>query len=252
MPPEVDAHYPVTVGVEGDPSHALDALAAALPDGLTYDTGGGERIRALLAEELRYGRANDAFPLVPQRVVADVRTALDRPDIVLADTGAGKMWMARLYPAYEPDTCLVSNGLSTMGFALPGAIAAKLARPDRRVLAMMGDGSFLMNSQELETAVRERVPLVVLVLVDQEYGLITWKMELELDRHSHTRFSNPDLVAYAESFGARGYSIEAADQLLPVLRRALDDDSVSVIACPVDYSENLRLTEKLGTLQGPF
>ncbi|MFE2703433.1 acetolactate synthase large subunit [Streptomyces mirabilis] len=252
FPAEVDAHYPVSVGVKGDPSQALDALAAALPEGLTFDSGSSEKIRTLLDEELQYGRDSDAFPLVPQRVVTDVRAALDRHDIVLADTGAGKMWMARLYPAYEPDTCLVSNGLSTMGFSLPGAIAAKLARPDRRVLAMMGDGSFLMNSQELETAVRERVPLVVLVLVDEEYGLITWKMELELGRHSHTRFTNPNLVAYAESFGARGYAIESADQLLPVLRRALDDDTVSVIACPVDYSENLRLTDRLGTLQGPF
>jgi acetolactate synthase I/II/III large subunit len=249
---EVDAHYPVAVGVKGDPSQALDALSAALPDGLTYDRAGSARIRTLLDEELRYGRDSDAFPLVPQRVVADVRTALDRHDIVLADTGAGKMWMSRLYPTYEPDTCLVSNGLSTMGFALPGAIAAKLARPDRRVLAMTGDGAFLMNSQELETAVREDIPLVVLVLVDEEYGLITWKMELELGRHSHTRFTNPDLVAYARSFGARGYRIESAEQLLPTLTRALDDDGVSVIACPVDYSENLRLTDRLGALSGPF
>lgn len=167
FPAEVDAHYPVTVGVEGDPSQALDALAAALPEGLTFDSGSSAKIRTLLDEELRYGRDNDAFPLVPQRVVHDVRTALDRQDIVLADTGAGKMWMSRLYPTYEPDTCLVSNGLSTTGFALPGAIAAKLARPDRRVLAMMGDGSFLMNSQELETAVRERVPLVVFIRCDR-------------------------------------------------------------------------------------
>ncbi|MFJ9350967.1 acetolactate synthase large subunit [Streptomyces sp. NPDC101237] len=249
---EVDAHYPVAVGVKGDPSQALDALSAALPDGLTYDRAGSARIRTLLDEELRYGRDNDAFPLVPQRVVADVRTALDRHDIVLADTGAGKMWMSRLYPTYEPDTCLVSNGLSTMGFALPGAIAAKLARPDRRVLAMMGDGAFLMNSQELETAVREDIPLVVLVLVDEEYGLITWKMELELGRHGHTRFTNPDLVGYARSFGAHGYRIESAEHLLPTLTRALDDGGVSVIACPVDYSENLRLTDRLGALSGPF
>ncbi|MET8965870.1 acetolactate synthase large subunit [Streptomyces sp. NPDC004074] len=252
FPAEVDSHYPVAVGVEGDPSQALDALMAALPDHLKYESRTGEKIRRLLDEELQYGHDNEAFPVVPQRVVTDVRTALSRHDVVLADTGAGKMWMARLYPTYEPDTCLLSNGLSTMGFALPGAIAAKLARPDRRVVALMGDGSFLMNSQELETAVRERIPLVVLVLVDEAYGLITWKMELELGRHSHTRFTNPDLVAYAESFGARGYAIEAADQLLPALRRALDDDTVSVIACPVDYSENLRLTDKLGDLHGPF
>jgi len=251
---EVDAHYPVAVGVEGDLSEALDALAAAVPKrfGHQDEPAAGAGIRRLLDDELAYGRGCDAYPLVPQRVVADVRTALDRHDIVLADTGAGKMWTARLYPAYEPDTCLLSNGLSTMGFALPGAIAAKLARPERRVLAVTGDGAFLMNSQELETAVREDVPLVVLVLVDEEYGLITWKMELELGRHGHTRFTNPDLVAYAESFGARGHLITSADALLPTLRRALDHDGVSVIACPVDYSENLRLTDRLGSLQGPF
>ncbi|MCH0539711.1 acetolactate synthase large subunit [Streptomyces sp. MUM 203J] len=252
FPAEVDAHYPVAVGVEGDLSLSLDALSAALPDRLAFDTGGDEKIRSLLAGELRYGRDSDACPLVPQRVVADVRAALGRDDIVLVDTGAGKMWMARLYPTYEPNTCILSNGLSTMGFALPGAIAARLARPDRKVLAMTGDGAFLMNSQELETAVREHIPLVVLVLVDQEYGLITWKMELALGRHSHTRFTNPDLVGYAESFGARGYRVQAADELLPTLRHALDDDAVSVIACPVDYSENLRLTDRLGALHGPF
>lgn len=247
---ECDAHYPVSVGIQADISQTLDALAEACTR--RFDITIDDRIRELLAEELDYGRRSDAFPLVPQRVVADVREALDRHDIVLADTGAGKMWMSRLYPTYEPDTCLVSNGLSAMGFALPGAIGVKLARPDCRVLAMMGDGAFLMNSQELETAVREEVPLVVLVLVDDEYGLITWKMELDLRRHSNTRFGNPDLVTYAESFGARGYQVESADQLLPILRQALDDDGVSVIACPIDASENLRLTDRLGTLEGPF
>ncbi len=251
FPAEVDEHYPVSVGIAADLTQSLDALADAVrrrfPDQET-----GPRIRSLLAGELDHGRDSDAFPLLPQRVVADVREVLGRGDIVLADTGAGKMWMARLYPAYEPNTCLISNGLSTMGFALPGAIAAKLARPDRRVLAVMGDGAFLMNSQELETAVRERVPLVALVLVDDEYGLITWKMELDLGRHSNTRFGNPDLVAYAESFGARGRAIDSPDQLLPALREALDGDGVTVIACPVDYSENLRLTDRLGALDGPF
>ncbi|UYM06052.1 acetolactate synthase large subunit [Solicola gregarius] len=248
FPAETDAHYPVRVGIQADISQTLDALADAVSKRFCCDdtrTG----VRKLLDEELAYGRGNDAFPLVPQRVVADVREALGRDDVVLADTGAGKMWMSRLYPTYEPETCLVSNGLSAMGFALPGAIGVKLARPDRKVLALPGDGSFLMNSQELETAVRENVPIVVLVLVDDEYGLITWKMELDLERHSHTRFGNPDLVAYAESFGARGYQIESAGELLPTLRRALDDDTVSVIACPVDYSENLRLTERLGDLE---
>ncbi|MFD2623172.1 acetolactate synthase large subunit [Streptomyces chumphonensis] len=252
FPAEVDAHYAVTVGVEGDIGPTLDALADAAPRAFDDEGRTGARIRTLLAEELERGRGSEAFPMLPQRVVADVRAALGREDIVLADTGAGKMWMARLYPAYEPNTCLLSNGLSTMGFALPGAIAAKLARPERRVLAVMGDGAFLMNAQELETAVREGIPTTVLVLVDQEYGLITWKMELELGRHSHTRFTNPDFVTFAESFGARGHLITAPGELLPTLERALDDAAVSVIACPVDYAENLRLTDRLGALHGPF
>jgi acetolactate synthase-1/2/3 large subunit len=160
--------------------------------------------------------------------------------------------MARLYPTYELNTCLTSNGLSAMGFALPGAIAAKIAHPERRVLAAVGDGAFLMNSQELETAVREHVPVTVLVWQDDAYGLIKWKMQLDLGRDVSTDFSNPDLVAYAESFGARGYRIRSAVELLPVLREAFDSDAVAVIACPVDYSENLRLTAMLGELTGPF
>jgi acetolactate synthase I/II/III large subunit len=250
FPAETDAHYPVAVGIQADISQSLDAIAGACSS--RFPTTIDDSIRALLVEELDYGRRNDSFPLVPQRVVADVREALDRDDIVLADTGAGKMWMSRLYPTYEPETCLVSNGLSAMGFAVPGAIGAKLARPDKKVVAMTGDGAFLMNSQELETAVREGISLVVLVLVDEEYGLITWKMELDMGRHSHTRFGNPDFVAYAESFGARGYHVDAADQLLPTLRDALDHDGVSVIACPIDSRENLRLTERLGDVEEPL
>ncbi|MEU6545024.1 acetolactate synthase large subunit [Streptomyces sp. NPDC046859] len=252
FPAEVDAHYPVAVGVVGDIAQALDALSVAVPRRFEHGTAAAERSRALLADELAYGRESDAFPLVPQRVVADVREALERDDVVLADTGADKMWMARLYPTYEPDTCLLSSGLSTTGFALPGAIGAKLARPDQRVLAVVGDRSFLMNSQELETAVRERIPLVVLVLVDGEYGLINRRMELELGRHSRIGFSHSDLVAHAESFGARGHRVDTAADLLPSLRRALEEDAVSVIACPVDYTENLRLSDRLGALYSPF
>ncbi len=184
--------------------------------------------------------------------MSDTRAALGRSDIVLADTGAVKMWMARLYPTYEPNTCLVSNGLSTMAFALPGAIGAKLAAPDRRVLAAMGDGAFLMNSQEIETALREQIPLTVLIWPDDAYGLIKWKMDLELGHDVAISFSNPDFVAYAESFGARGYQVRSAGDLLPALTDALAADTVSVIACPVDYTENLRLTDALGELPGPF
>jgi acetolactate synthase-1/2/3 large subunit len=251
VPAEVDLHYDVEVGVQADIGRTLDALAAATTSRFHLGAS-GEKIRRLLADDLARGAADDSFPLKPQRIVADTRAALGRSDIVLADTGAVKMWMARLYPTYEPNTCLVSNGLSTMAFALPGAIAAKLAVPERRVLAAVGDGAFLMNSQEIETAVREHIPLTVLIWQDDAYGLIKWKMDLEIGHDVATDFTNPDFVAYAESFGARGYRVRAANELLPMLVDALAADAVSVIACPVDYSENLRLTDALGDLTGPF
>ena len=156
--------------------------------------------------------------MAPARVVADTRAAMRRDDIVLVDTGALKMWMARLYRTYAPNTCLISNGLSTMAWTLPGAIGAKVARPDARVLVATGDGGFLMNSQEIETALRERIPMVILIWVDDAYGLISWKMDLELGHHVDTTFRNPDFVAYAESFGAVGYQITSPDQLLPTLQ----------------------------------
>jgi acetolactate synthase-1/2/3 large subunit len=251
VPAEVDAHYDVEVGIQADIGRTLDALATATSR--RFDQGArGEAIRRLLAGELARGAADDSFPLKPQRIVADTRAALDRSDIVLADTGAVKMWMARLYPTYEPNTCLISNGLSTMAFALPGAIGAKLAEPDRKVLAAVGDGAFLMNSQEIETALRERIPLTVLIWQDDAYGLIGWKMDLQLGHNMEVGFSNPDFVAYAESFGARGYHVGSADDLLPMLTEALAADTVSIITCPVDYTENLQLTRALGELSGPF
>jgi len=177
---------------------------------------------------------------------------MSREDVVLCDTGAAKMWMARLYPTYAPNTCLISNGLATMAFSLPGAFAAKLAFPERKVLAVMGDGAFLMSAAEIETAVRERVPIAILVWVDGGYGLIGWKQDIHFGRRAAVSFDNPDFARYAESFGARGYSIRAAGELLPTLRKALDDDAVSVIACPVDYRENARLVERLGALEEPM
>ncbi|WP_280954544.1 thiamine pyrophosphate-dependent enzyme [Metarhizobium album] len=146
----------------------------------------------------------------------------------------------------------LERGLSTMTFSLPGAIAAKLARPDRKVRAAMGDGSFMMNSQEIETAVREKIPLKVLIWEDEAYGLIKWKMDLELGHHRDVDFGNPDFVKYAESFGAKGYRIENAGDLLPTLEKALAEDGVSIICCPVDYSENMKLTDKLGALTDPM
>ncbi|BCQ11014.1 putative acetolactate synthase large subunit IlvB [Mycobacterium heckeshornense] len=247
FPAEVDMHYPVAVGIIGDISASLNALTDALA-GHRFPSAATAPACDLLAEEFARGQQDSRFPLAPQRVVADTRAALGRNDIVLVDTGATKMWMARLYPTYERNTCLISNGLSTMSFALPGALGVKLACPDCKVLAAVGDGAFMMNSQEIETAVRERIPLVVLIWEDGGYGLIEWKMDLELGDHHYVRFGNPDVVKYAESFGARGYRISNAQELLPTLKSALDDDGVSVISCPVDYSENLRLTNRLGQL----
>jgi acetolactate synthase-1/2/3 large subunit len=251
FPAEVDMHYPVAVGIIGDITASLNALTDALTDALAghrFDNASIAPGCDLLAEEFARGQQDSRFPLAPARVVADTRAALGRSDVVLVDTGATKMWMARLYPTYERNTCLVSNGLSAMGFALPGALGVKLARPEAKVLAVVGDGAFMMNSQEIETAVRERIPLVVLIWEDGGYGLIEWKMDLELGAHYYVSFGNPDVVTYAQSFGAKGYRISSAEELLPTLKAALDDDGVSVISCPVDYSENLRLTERLGQL----
>jgi acetolactate synthase-1/2/3 large subunit len=243
---EVDAHYSLAVGLQGSIGEALDAIAAS--SDMHAISGATPPARGLVHEELERGAADDSFPVKPQRLVADIRSALGHDDIVLCDTGAVKMWMARLYPTYRPNTCLISNGLATMAFSLPGAFAAKLVHPERKVLAAMGDGAFLMSAAEIETAIRENVPFVVLVWVDGGYGLIGWKQDIHFGRQSAVSFGNPDFVRLAESFGARGYQIGAAGDLLPTLRKALDDDVVSVIACPVDYRENARLIERLGAL----
>lgn len=247
-PAEVDAHYSVDVGIEGDIAAALDELCDAVPREWSGERSPLPPVRKFLDEELEGARADDRYPLAPSRIVADTREALGPDDVVLVDTGAVKMWMARLYPTYRANTCLISNGLSAMGFALPGALGVALARPDNRVLAVVGDGAFLMHSQEIETAVREEIPLTVLIWDDSGYGLIEWKMDLELGEHNYVALSNPDTVEYARSFGAKGYRVDSAAELLPTLRAALTDEAVSVISCPVDYADNLRLTDRLGEL----
>ncbi|MDQ3808490.1 MAG: acetolactate synthase large subunit [Thermoproteota archaeon] len=251
-PAEVDAHYPVAVGIQSDISMTLNELAKTVrsKEGPIAENC---KIMDMLRGELEEAAKDNSFPVKPQRIVSDTRLALGESDIVLVDTGAVKMWMARLYPTYKANTCLISNGLSTMAFALPGAIAVKLACPERKVLAAVGDGGFLMLGSELATAVREHVPIVVLIWEDKSYGLIKWKMDLELGRHSSVDFHTPDFVKYAESFGAKGYRINRTDELLPTLQSALeDDDAVSVITCPVDYSQNMELTNKLGLVTEAF
>jgi acetolactate synthase-1/2/3 large subunit len=245
---EVDANYTLEVGLQGDIGQTLDAIGSS--SDVLGTRGSIPPVRDMMREEIERGAVDDSFPLTPARVVHDVREAMDREDIVLADTGAVKMWMARLYPTYAPNTCLISNGLATMAFSLPGALAAKLVHPERKVLAAMGDGAFMMSVGEIETAVREGVHFTILVWVDGGYGLIGWKQDINFGRQAAVSFTNPDFVKLADSFGARGYEIQSAGELLPTLRKALDDEAVSIIACPVDYAENAKLIERLGGLEG--
>jgi acetolactate synthase-1/2/3 large subunit len=157
-----------------------------------------------------------------------------------------------MYRTERPNTCIISNGFASMGIAVPGALAAKLANPDRKVVAVTGDAGFLMNSQEIETALRYGAPFVILIWNDSEYGLITWHQLRHFGRPSHVAFKNPDFVKYAESFGARGYRVEKTDDLIPTLKSALAEDRVAIIDCPVDYSENMKLTEWQKTLKSPL
>jgi acetolactate synthase-1/2/3 large subunit len=178
----------------------------------------------------------------------ELRGSLRPDDLVICDVGAHKLWMARMFPCEAPNSCIISNGFAAMGIAVPGAVAAKLLYPERQVVAVTGDGGFLMNSQELETAVRLKLPLVILVWRDNGYGVIRWKQQLRFGRTSGVEFGNPDLVRYAESFGATGYRVSEPSDLRPVLIEALNSKVPAVIDCPVDYAENLRLTERLQSL----
>lgn len=248
-PAEVDEHYILKVGVLGDLGEALRAIAGQAKPQTTYLL---RRLRETIVHEIAEFSDDDSFPIKPQRIVSDLRRALAADDIVISDVGAHKMWIGRMYGAERPNTCIISNGFASMGIAVPGAIASKLAYPDRKVVAVTGDAGFMMNSQEIETALRIGTPMVVLIWNDSEYGLITWHQLRRFGRPSHIEFNNPDFVKYAESFGAKGYRIERANDLVPTLKRALVDNTVAIIDCPVDYSENMKLTEKLATLKSPL
>jgi acetolactate synthase-1/2/3 large subunit len=259
QPAEIDAAYRPEVELIGDIDGTLRRLLAAVqPHGIA-GRDAGERheakeilvhadLRTALLEELRANESDQGFPIKPQRAIADLRRALGPSDIVVSDVGAHKVWVARLYQAYEPNTVIISNGFAAMGISLPGAIAAKLVHPDRKVVALCGDGGFLMNSQELETAKRIGANVTVVIWRDDGYGLIDWKQRNEFGRPFGVEFGNPDFVAYAESFGIAGFRPSSADELYPTLMRALDVDGPSLVEVPIDYRENLRLTEHLGAL----
>jgi acetolactate synthase I/II/III large subunit len=242
---EVDEHYIVDRGLVCDIGAALDAVREQCRRH-RFRVANTAR-RNLLAEIERYAE-DTGYPVKPQKIINDIRQALGPDDIVISDVGAHKMWLARLYQAERPNTCIISNGFAAMGIALPGAVAASLTHPGRTVLAVTGDGGFMFNSQELETAVRLGLNFVVLIWNDSSYGLIEWKQVCQLGRTSCVNFDNPDFVLYARSFGAEGHRIERASDLLPVLRAAVRKPGVTVIDCPVDYRENVFLTERLGAL----
>jgi acetolactate synthase-1/2/3 large subunit len=173
-------------------------------------------------------------------------------DLLLSDVGAHKMWIARHYQCHEPNTCLIPNGFCSMGFALPGAIAAHLVHPDRRVLAICGDAGFLMNVQEMETARRLDANITVMVWQDDAYGLIAWKQDNQFGRHTDLSFGNPDFVKLAEAFGWNGYRCENSAELRATLETSFTTDGPSLVVIPIDYSENKKLTERLGKVSLPI
>ena len=248
-PAEVDEHYMLAAGVIGDVGESLRRIAELAQPQHEPKLG---TLRDFILQEHSEHAKNPAFPMVPQRILWDLRQVLEPEDIVVSDVGAHKMWTARLYEAESPNTCVISNGFASMGIGVPGAIAAKLAHPERTALTVTGDAGFLMNCQEIETALRIGTPIIILVWTDSEYGLIHWHQLRHFGRPSHITFNNPDFVKLAESFGAKGYRVQAADELVPTLKQAIADDTVVIIDCPVDYSENMKLTEKLGNLVCPI
>ncbi len=260
-PAEVDAAYQPEIELVGDIDGTLRRLLTAVQPHGIGGRDAGERhasreilvhadLRTELLDELAAHEANDAFPITPQRAIADLRRALAPEDIVVSDVGAHKVWVARLYQAYEPNTVIISNGFASMGISVPGAIAAKLVHPERKVVALCGDGGFLMNSQELETATRLGTAITVVVWRDDGYGLIDWKQRNQFGRPFAVEFGNPDFVAYAQSFGMAAFRPATAADLYPTLCKALETDGPSLVEVPIDYAENLRLTEHLGALAG--
>jgi len=246
---EVDKHYILSCGVLGEIGPSLEKIAAKATASTELDSS---NLRGMIKSELDDFAQNQAFPIKPQRILADVRKVMGAEDILISDVGAHKMWIARLYRGMSPNTCIISNGFASMGIGVPGAMAAKIVSPDKKVMTITGDAGFMMNSQEIETALRHGVAMVIVIWTDSQYGLIKWHQLRKFGRKSNIDFTNPDFVKYAESFGAKGYKVESADDLLPTLEKAFADDTVVVVDVPVDYSENMKLTEKLGGLVCPI
>ncbi|MGF1672851.1 MAG: acetolactate synthase large subunit [Rivularia sp. (in: cyanobacteria)] len=246
---EIDSSYIPQVEVVGDITDSLnEILKVANRDDKAqpYAIKLRENIRA----DYEYYAKDEEFPIKPQKLIYDLRQVMGPEDIVISDVGAHKMWIARHYHCHSPNTCIISNGFAAMGIAIPGALAAKLVHPNRKVVAVSGDGGFMMNCQELETALRVGTPFVTLIFNDGGYGLIEWKQENQFGegKASFIKFGNPDFVKFAESMGLKGYRVESTTDFVPILKEALAQDVPTVIDCPVDYRENMRFTKKAGDL----
>ena len=251
LPAEIDANYLPELELIGDLAHTLWMLNERVEKsgGLQFDLARQAEIREEMAADLAEHAGDETVGSIrPQKALWDARQVLGPEDILLSDVGAHKMWIARHYHCHEPNTCLIPNGFCSMGFALPGAIAASLVYPERRILAIAGDGGFLMNVQEMETAKRLNSNLVVLVWEDGGYGLIAWKQENEFKRHTDLSFGNPDWLELASAFGWHGHRVENSVDLRSTLENAFNETGPSLVVIPIDYRENQLLTKKLGEI----
>ena len=249
LPAEVDDHYRVSCEVVADVAESLWAINEKLDERHVYNEPDFGELRTRISADLHQDDDDESFPLKPQRILSDVRKFMGPEDVLLSDVGAHKMWIARQYNCQEPNTCLISNGFCSMGFALPGVIAANLVDPDKKNLAICGDGGVMMNIQDVMTAVQYGIGAVTMIWVDGEYGLIAWKQENHYGKTSHTKFKNPDFVKLIEAMGGAGYLVESADGVIPALEAAFKNrDKPSFVVVPVDYSENMKLSKRLGSI----
>ena len=243
-PAEIDAYFTPEVELVGDIYHVLSRLAEECRDvPFGSHASGSHRLRDVVMRRFEQGKDDPSFPMQPPRVLWEIRQALGRDDILISDVGLHKLWIGRMFPAHEPNTVLIANGLAGMGFALPCAIAAKLVHPGHKVVTVNGDGGFLMNCQELETAVRLRTPMVNVVWENRQYGSIVWKQDNRFGEHFGVDFTNPDFVKLAEAFGMPAWRCEATEDFGRHLRHALTLDVPSLIVVPIDYSVDVRVAE---------
>ncbi len=255
LPAEIDEDYQPDIEVVGDLAHALWMLNERInaDDGWSFELEQQAAVRRDMGAELaQYKDDQTENATRPQKALWDAREVMGPEDILLSDVGAHKMWIARHYQCHEPNTCLIPNGFCSMGFALPGAIAAALIHPERNVLGICGDGGFLMNMQEMETARRLNLNLTIMVWEDGGYGLIGWKQTNEFGRHTDLSFGNPDWVQMAQSFGWHGHLVPNSADLQDVLRQSFTEEGPSLIVVPIDYRENTLLTKRLGEMSCPI